>query len=90
MDYTWVSWAELRSAAGLPWAISPWAAEQIPLLDASGCRRRTDQSVAQLEDSLGVREVVTPQPRRRVAHQRFDHRRAAQRMREARAGPSAR
>jgi isopentenyl-diphosphate delta-isomerase len=36
MDYTWVSWSELRSAAGLPWAISPWAAEQIPLLEASG------------------------------------------------------
>jgi isopentenyl-diphosphate delta-isomerase len=36
MDYTWVSWSELRSAADLPWAISPWAAEQIPLLDASG------------------------------------------------------
>jgi isopentenyl-diphosphate delta-isomerase len=36
MDHTWVSWSELRSAADLPWAISPWAAEQIPLLDASG------------------------------------------------------
>ncbi|MGZ5396892.1 MAG: isopentenyl-diphosphate Delta-isomerase, partial [Mycobacterium sp.] len=36
MDYTWVSWSELRSAAGLPWAISPWAAEQIPLLETSG------------------------------------------------------
>lgn len=36
MDYTWVSWSDLRSAAGLPWAISPWAVEQIPLLDASG------------------------------------------------------
>jgi isopentenyl-diphosphate Delta-isomerase len=36
MDYTWVSWSELRSAASLPWAISPWAVEQIPLLEASG------------------------------------------------------
>jgi isopentenyl-diphosphate Delta-isomerase len=36
MDYTWVSWSELRSAARLPWAISPWAVEQIPLLEASG------------------------------------------------------
>jgi isopentenyl-diphosphate delta-isomerase len=35
MEYTWVSWAELRSAAELPWAISPWAVEQIPLLEAS-------------------------------------------------------
>lgn len=30
MDHTWVSWRELRSAAELPWAISPWAVEQIP------------------------------------------------------------
>lgn len=36
MDYAWVSWPDLRSAARLPWAISPWAAEQIPLLEASG------------------------------------------------------
>jgi len=35
MDYTWVPWAELRTAAGLRWAISPWAAEQIPLLEAA-------------------------------------------------------
>jgi isopentenyl-diphosphate delta-isomerase len=33
MDYTWVSWDELRCAAQLPWAISPWAAVQIPELD---------------------------------------------------------
>lgn len=32
MDHTWVSWNELRAAAELRWAISPWAAEQIPLL----------------------------------------------------------
>jgi isopentenyl-diphosphate delta-isomerase len=32
MEHTWVSWDELQSAAELRWAISPWAAEQIPLL----------------------------------------------------------
>lgn len=35
MDSRWVTWDELRSAAGLPWSISPWAAEQIPLLEAA-------------------------------------------------------
>jgi isopentenyl-diphosphate Delta-isomerase len=35
MDHTWVSWGELRSAAELRWAISPWAAEQIPCLEAA-------------------------------------------------------
>jgi isopentenyl-diphosphate Delta-isomerase len=35
MDYRWVPWREVRQAAGLPWVISPWAVEQIPLLDAS-------------------------------------------------------
>jgi isopentenyl-diphosphate delta-isomerase len=39
MDHTWVSWHELRGAAGLPWAISPWAVEQIPLLEAHVDRR---------------------------------------------------
>jgi isopentenyl-diphosphate delta-isomerase len=34
MEHTWVPWPELRMAAGLRWAISPWAAEQIPLLEA--------------------------------------------------------
>lgn len=34
MDHTWASWGELQSAAALGWAISPWAAEQIPLLHA--------------------------------------------------------
>ncbi|GAC1405407.1 MAG: isopentenyl-diphosphate Delta-isomerase [Mycobacterium sp.] len=32
MDHTWVSWTDMLSAAQLRWAISPWAAEQIPLL----------------------------------------------------------
>src|SRR5436190_20034479 len=35
MEHRWVSWDDLRSAAGLPWAISPWAADQIPLLERS-------------------------------------------------------
>jgi isopentenyl-diphosphate Delta-isomerase len=35
MDHTWVSWGELRSAAELSWAISPWAAEQVALLQES-------------------------------------------------------
>lgn len=33
MDYCWVSWDDLRSAADLRWPISPWATEQIPLLE---------------------------------------------------------
>ena len=36
MDARWVPWPQLQLAAELPWAISPWAAEQIPLLDAHG------------------------------------------------------
>ena len=35
MDHAWVSWVDLRSAAELRWAISPWAADQIPLLEAA-------------------------------------------------------
>lgn len=34
MEHIWVQWRELRTAARLPWAISPWAAAQIPLLDS--------------------------------------------------------
>ncbi|GAS93913.1 isopentenyl-diphosphate delta-isomerase [Mycolicibacterium canariasense] len=34
MEHVWVQWDELRAAARLPWAISPWAAAQIPLLDS--------------------------------------------------------
>ncbi|AFM16000.1 isopentenyl-diphosphate delta-isomerase [Mycolicibacterium chubuense NBB4] len=36
MDHAWVPWEQLRAAAGFGWAISPWAAEQVPLLDAAG------------------------------------------------------
>lgn len=39
MDTAWVSWDELRAAAKLTWAISPWAAEQIPLLEEAGVGR---------------------------------------------------
>ena len=35
MDYRWVPWRDVRQCAGLPWVISPWAVEQIALLDAS-------------------------------------------------------
>jgi isopentenyl-diphosphate delta-isomerase len=35
-DYAWVPWSQLRAAAQLSWAISPWAAEQVPLLDRAG------------------------------------------------------
>lgn len=33
MEHMWVSWGDLRSAADLAWAISPWAAEQLPQLE---------------------------------------------------------
>ena len=36
MEHRWVPWAELRAAADVPWAISPWAASQIPMLTAVG------------------------------------------------------
>jgi isopentenyl-diphosphate delta-isomerase len=36
MDLVWVEWAQLRSAATLDWAISPWARDQVPLLEAAG------------------------------------------------------
>ncbi len=42
MDSRWVSWDELRAAAALPWLISPWAAEQIPLLHDAGVPAWTD------------------------------------------------
>ena len=35
MDHAWVSAADLGAAAELSWAISPWAAEQIPMLKAA-------------------------------------------------------
>jgi isopentenyl-diphosphate delta-isomerase len=34
MEHVWVQWHDLCAAARLPWAISPWAAAQIPLLDS--------------------------------------------------------
>ncbi|MFZ2176860.1 MAG: NUDIX domain-containing protein [Rhodococcus sp. (in: high G+C Gram-positive bacteria)] len=36
MEWRWASWSELCVGATLSWPISPWAAAQIPLLDASG------------------------------------------------------
>lgn len=36
MQTAWVPWEQLRAAAELRWAISPWAGEQIPLLAAAG------------------------------------------------------
>ncbi|CAA0094540.1 Isopentenyl-diphosphate Delta-isomerase [Mycolicibacterium vanbaalenii] len=36
MDSAWVPWDELCMAARLPWALSPWAVEQVPLLDDAG------------------------------------------------------
>ena len=42
MDSRWVTWQELRTAAQLPWAISPWAVEQIPLLESDGLSQWTE------------------------------------------------
>ena len=35
MDWRWVAWPEFLAAADLAWPISPWAAEQAPLLAAA-------------------------------------------------------
>ncbi len=39
METAWVTWDQLQFAARLPSAISPWAAEQVPMLDAAGVGR---------------------------------------------------
>ena len=39
VEWAWVPWHQLGAAAQLSWAISPWAAEQVPLLDAAGVGR---------------------------------------------------
>ena len=39
MDSTWVPWDQLRTAIEIPWAISPWAVEQVPLLAAADVGR---------------------------------------------------
>lgn len=36
MDFAWVRWENVCAAAELGWAISPWATEQVPLLNAAG------------------------------------------------------
>ncbi|MGD9618535.1 MAG: isopentenyl-diphosphate Delta-isomerase [Mycolicibacterium sp.] len=45
MDTAWVRWDDLRAAARLPWAISPWAGEQVPLLEEAGIGR-SDQDLS--------------------------------------------
>ena len=35
MDMVWADWSGMRSAAALDWAISPWAQDQVPLLEAA-------------------------------------------------------
>ena len=36
-EWRWVPWSELVAAvAAAPWLVSPWAAEQVPALDAAG------------------------------------------------------
>lgn len=44
MQTAWVPWDQLRIAVELPWAISPWAIEQIPLLAAAGVGNNHDLS----------------------------------------------
>ena len=36
MEWRWVAWTDLRSAAELAWPMSPWAVEQVPLLAEAG------------------------------------------------------
>jgi isopentenyl-diphosphate Delta-isomerase len=40
VDTAWVPWDQLCAAAQFPWAISPWAVEQVPLLEAAGVGRQ--------------------------------------------------
>jgi isopentenyl-diphosphate delta-isomerase len=79
MEWRWIPWQDLRSAADLPWSISPWAVEQIPLLDGFDWTGRGPDSAAvpQREPALGVGEVVAPQPLGRPLHQRGNHRRGS-------------
>lgn len=35
MEYTWADWSEVRAAAALDWAISPWAQSQVALLETA-------------------------------------------------------
>ena len=35
MDLVWVDWEAVRAAAALDWAISPWARDQVPLLESA-------------------------------------------------------
>ncbi len=41
-EWQWVPWSSFLALAGAaPWAISPWAAEQVPLLEAEGVLARS-------------------------------------------------
>lgn len=40
MDWAWVPWNQLAVVARFGWAISPWAVEQVPLLEAAGIGRQ--------------------------------------------------
>ncbi|MCV7230737.1 isopentenyl-diphosphate Delta-isomerase [Mycolicibacterium komossense] len=40
MESVWVPWHQLRAVADSGWAISPWSAEQIPLLEGAGVGRQ--------------------------------------------------
>jgi isopentenyl-diphosphate delta-isomerase len=40
MDSVWVPWNQLRTVAQFGWALSPWAVEQVPLLEAAGIGRQ--------------------------------------------------
>lgn len=39
MDMVWVDWTDIRAAAALDWAISPWARDQVPLLETTDLPR---------------------------------------------------
>ena len=45
MEWSWVSWTDMQTAATVPWLISPWAAEQIPQLAQAGVTRWVDAAV---------------------------------------------
>jgi isopentenyl-diphosphate delta-isomerase len=44
MEWMWVSWDQLRAATELPWSISPWAVQQIRLLDGTTYTDRAPSS----------------------------------------------
>lgn len=62
MDWKWVRWQDLRSAAALAWPISPWAADQIPLLEAARTRSWTRNR--HTEFAWPCADRLDPSPRR--------------------------